>query len=143
MAEQQMVSMNVDPEIVQAIIRKNIETSLLSAMGDESEKGAILDAIVMSAIKCKVNSDGKISSYNSDNKYEYLDWKIQQVIRGATATALNEYVESKSNTFKKAIKKAVEENAGEIANNLVKAFAESAANSWRFKVNLEVDTKDD
>jgi len=138
-----MVSMNVDPEIVNAIIRKNIETSLLAAMGNESEKGAILDAIVMSSMKTKVNAEGKISNYSSDNKYEYLEVKVQQIIRGAVREALDKYVESQANPLKKAIKKAIEDNAQHIANNLVKSFAESAGSSWRYKVDLHVDTKQD
>lgn len=143
MSDTQMVSMSVDPEVVNAIIRKNIETSLLTAMGNEKEKGAVLDAIVMSAMKTKVNSDGKISSYSSDNKYEYLEIKVQQILRGAVVSALDEYVAQKESALKKKVKKSIEDNAGDIANSLVKSFAESAGTSWRFKVNLEVDTKKD
>lgn len=143
MSDTQMVSMNVDPEVVESIIRKSIQTSLLAAMGSDSDKGAILDAIVMSSMKTKVDQNGKISQYSSDNKYDYLEWKVQSVIRGATARALEEFVESKHSTFKKAIKKSIEANSATIADGLVKAFAESAADQWRFKVDLTVDTNRD
>lgn len=143
MAEQQLVSMNIDPEMVESIIKKNIQTSLLAAMGDDQQKSAVLDAIVMSALKTKVNSGGKISNYSSDNKYEYLDWKVQTMIRTAAKDALNEYVDSRSNSIKKAIKKSIESNSSKIADSLVKSFVEKADSNWQYKVNLTVNDPSD
>ncbi len=141
MADNSMVSMNVDKDVVEQMIRKNISVSLLAAMGDDRQKSTILDAIVKEALNIKVDQEGKVSQYSSYNTTNYLDWKVQNIIRGAAKEALDEFASSQQNTIKREVKRALIAQAPRIADQLVASFAESAASSWRFKVDVKVDPR--
>lgn len=136
-----MVSMSVDPGMVEAILRANIETAMVSAMGDAGEKGRILDAIVLDALGQKVDESGKVSSYNSENKHTFISVAVKRMIRKLTQEAVGEYVEAHRETLKVKIAAAIEEKAGTISDSLVDSFAAAALGDLRYKFAVNISSE--
>ena len=64
------VSLSISKELVNPIIQAKINEAIISALGGQDE---LIRKSVDAIMNTKVNDQGKVSSYSSDNKYTMLE----------------------------------------------------------------------
>ena len=135
------LSLTVSKELVVPILEAKIKAALTAAMGGEQE---ILNKILDSVIHQKVNSEGKIGHYPSDNKYDWFDIVITKTIQDEIKESIKEEVKLQGKVIKDAVRKYLKTASGSnaIARALVDGLEKSFENNWRNKFNIEFKLKE-
>lgn len=113
------ISLTISKEIVNPIVNAKIQEAILSAMGG----GDILIAKAVDYLfNQKVDSNGKISTYQSDNKYTWLEVNVTNQIRKAVEDATKEVLLSRQDILKAAIIKQLSSKKGieQLAEAIIK-----------------------
>ncbi|MDP4158192.1 MAG: hypothetical protein Q8911_00305 [Bacillota bacterium] len=137
-----MINLGISEDMVKPILEKQIQAAILANMGNPEE---LIRNVVSTALRQKVDKDGKVSSYSSDNRYDYLDVLVGKTIRKAAEDSLTEWLKENSQMVKALV--IQEMNKPERQNSLVGAFAKSVEDSlkcsWRFNCDVRFDKIDD
>lgn len=132
---EKMMSLEINESMVKPIIEKQIQAAILANIGNPEE---LISKTVAIAMKQKVSSNGNISSYSSDNRYDYLEILTSNAIREAAKETLQEWLKDNKQLVKAMV--IQEMNKPERQGSLVKAFAdaveESLNCSWRFNCDI-------
>lgn len=137
------LSLTVSKELVIPILEAKIKAAIATAMGGEEE---LLDKVLNSIINQKVDKDGKISSYSSDNKYSWFDVTVTKTIQQQIKESIIEEVKEQGDVIKEAVKKFIKSSAGSnlIAQAMVDGMNKSFESSWmtNFKIDFKYLNKD-
>lgn len=119
-----MVNLNVDQRIIAPIIQKQIQAAIVAGL---SNGRPIIESAVAAALDRKCNSEGTQSSYQSDNKYAWLEVMATKSIQDAAREALVEYFKANRDAVKKAVIREI--TKAERKQSLAKAFADAVEKS--------------
>lgn len=119
-AVENMVNLNVDQRLIAPIIQKQIQAAIVAGL--ETGRG-LLEQAVATALRQKVAATGSVSSYSSDNRYEWLEVMASQAIQAAAKEALEEYFKTNADAVKKAVIREI--TKAERKQSLAKAFADA------------------
>lgn len=117
--ENQNVSLTISKEIVQPIVKAKIQEALINALGGGDK---LLEMVTESIFNSKVNHEGKISSYSSENKYNWLDVTVTGQVQIAVKEVVKEMLETRQAEIKAAITKQLCSKKG------IEAFAQALLN---------------
>lgn len=137
-----MINLGINEDMVKPILEKQIQTAIMANIGNPEE---LIEKVISVALKQKVDRNGDISRYSSDNEYDYLEILTGQAIREAAKEALREWLDENKQLVKKMVIK--EMNKPERQKSLVGAFANAVEDSlncsWRFKCDINFTKEDD
>jgi hypothetical protein len=132
---EKMMSLEINESMVKPIIEKQIQAAIFANIGNPEE---LIGKAVTLAMKQKVSSNGNISQYSSDNKYDYLEILTGNAIRESAKEALQEWLKDNKQLVKAMV--IQEMSKPERQGSLVKAFADavekSLSCSWMFNCNI-------
>ena len=137
------VSLTISQEIVKPIVEAKIKEALIKSFGEN--KSELLNKIIDDFLTQRVDKDGKISSYSSDNEYHYIDILLRNMINEALKDAVASWVSENKDMIKNAVyeklntKAVTRKMAGDIISGLIKA----TKNEWRFSTSFNFKSYDD
>lgn len=134
-----LATIEISDGLVEGIIRSQIETALLAAIGNDSTKAMVLDGIVKAALSDKVNDQGNKSQYSSENKHEYLTVRVRQLIQDVTRRVFQEWLTENEAELSNHIRSELNKQSRGIAGELVKGLASNATSQWQTKINVSID----
>jgi dsDNA-binding SOS-regulon protein len=135
MSKSEMVSLQINEDMVKPILEKQIQAAIVANIGDPEK---LIQKVVATALSQKVNKEGKIDQYDSYNTYDYLEVLTGQAIRKAAKEALGEWLAENQELLKIAVTKELNKPAR--LKSIVGAFADAAENSfkcdWQFNCDV-------
>jgi hypothetical protein len=133
----EMVNLTIDESMVKSVLEKQIQSAILANLGSEEE---LLRKMISLAFKQKVNREGKVGSYSSENKYDFLEALSGKAIRDASEEAMKEFLTEKKDVLKKKLVSEMSKQKNQKA--IVDAFLKSALDnfdcSWRFSCDVRL-----
>lgn len=123
----------VDKSIVEPIVSAQVAAAVASQLGDPEK---LITGLVNAALTRKVNSHGKVSQYNSENKHAFLEVLAGQVIREAARQAIEKIVAEQRPLIQTAVEEHLRRQPKKTAAAIVSAFAEGAGNRYRTAVHF-------
>ena len=81
------VQLTISKEVVTPIVEAKVKEAVLAAMGGADE---IVKNVLNGILTQKVGSDGRVSSYSTDNKYSWLDIVLTKQIKESAEQAIRE-----------------------------------------------------
>jgi len=134
--KEEMVSLKIDPEIVRNSLDKRIQAAIVSQLGNTDE---LIGGIVSLALKRKVDRDGNLGRYDSDNKYDFLEAMASKSIRQAAEEALREWLDANKAKVKNAVLKELQKPSRQ--RSIAKSFADAVENSLECSWRMSCDIK--
>lgn len=132
---EKMMSLEINEDMVKPIIENQILAAIMANIGNPEE---LIKKTVSIALKQKVDKNGKVSTYSSENRYDYLSILTEEAIRKAAKEALDEWLKSNTQLIKAMV--IQEMNKPERQNSLVAAFADAVEQSfqcsWKFSCDV-------
>ena len=125
------LNMEINDEVVKKVFEQSLNQAIVTAMGNKEDYMA---ALVNSAFSQKVDKTGKVSSYDRENRHEWLDIFVKKAIQEAGEEAILEYLDENKKTLKEQVKREMEKPENKSA--LVNAFVEAAQNAFNFSYNF-------
>jgi len=138
----EMMSLQINEDMVKPILEKQIQAAVIANIGNPEK---LIEKVVAGALSQKVNREGNVDRYSSDNKYDYLEILTTQAIRTAAKEALKQWLADNQELLKAAVIKELNKPAR--LKTIVGAFADAAEKSfksdWRFDCGVTFRPQDD
>jgi len=132
----EMMSLKINEDMVKPILEKQIQAAIMANIGNPEQ---LIQKIVSMALSYKVDQNGKVSNYNSDNRYDYIEVLTGQAIREAAKDALKEWLAENQELLKVAVTKELNKPAR--LKTIVGAFADAAEKSFKSNWSFNCDVK--
>lgn len=135
------VSIQISKEIVTPIVEAKIKDAITEALGG---KEALIRSVVDQVINQKVNHEGKVSTYSSDNKYTWTEWHFGETVKTLVKKELEKVINEQASTVKDEICKQLKTKKGSstIAAAMIGAMNKTLENAWSSKIEIAFNQKD-
>jgi uncharacterized membrane protein YheB (UPF0754 family) len=137
-----LVTLNVDPNMVSSVLEKEIQTAIVSQLGNQDK---LIAGLVKQALAEKVSSNGKKGSYESENRYDFLEILASNSIRDAAKSALKEWLEQNSYKVREAVLEELQQPSRQ--RSIALAYADAIENSlkcnWNMSCNIDFKRNED
>lgn len=104
-----LVNLSIPKEVTQPIVAAKIQEAVLAALGG-SEK--IVEGIIHNICNTKVDSEGLVSTYSSNNKQTWIDYHVTSIIQHAVKEELKRQLDAGALPIKEAMIKVMQSKAG-------------------------------
>lgn len=135
------IDLGIDPEYLEGVIRQTVNASIAEALGG---KEAVASEIIHSVLTTEVDADtGRVPRYNTTKTVSIIECYTRRVIREQAQEILEEVVEEQRGNLKKAVKKAISDEAtlGRMAASFVDSML-GETNYYRPRFEVTFEKKD-
>ena len=137
-----IVNLQISQDLIKPIIESKIKSALVEALGDEK---TIIKDMIDVYLHQKVSSNGNVSSYSSDNKYQLVDILLTKLVTEAVKESMVDWLKDKKDLLKLELSKYFETQKGK--KELIKSYADGLLNSmdrdYRFVVHFNSYNKEE
>ena len=131
----EMMSLQINEDMVKPVIEKQIEAAILANIGNPEK---LIEQVVARTLKVKVDESGKVNSSSYYNTHDYLEVITGNAIRKAAQEALQEWIKENIALVKEMVIR--EMNKPSRQKSMAQAFAnaceESLQCNWRFNCDI-------
>lgn len=135
------IDLNIDDNYLNEAVKSIVMTGIAETL----DKDKIVSGLVNTVLETKVDRDGRISSYSSDNRYTLLELYVNQMIREIVKEEMKKLIEEKRPKMQEIIRKELNKKA--TLDKFVDAFIsdnlDNLDNDWRTKISVEYEKKED
>lgn len=133
---EQLLGIQLDKQVIQNIVNNAVTTAIASALDSKND---VVAKIVKAALEVRVDKDGKVSCYSSENKYNIVEAFVQKALWEEAREAINEVINERREEIRKILRKQF--MATKTFNHFVDAFIESTKtaleNKYYTNINIE------
>lgn len=135
-----LVKLEVSNDVVRPIVEAQIRAAIVAEMSKNPQ--TLINALVTEALQFKVQADGSLSKYGSDNKYPWLSIHLGVVIREEAKRALEEMIMENRDKIKDAIKRELkkENNANQLAAAVISGMTENLQCKYTNSIQIKFDS---
>jgi len=128
------VKFEVDEKLVAPIIRDQIAAAVVAQLGNTDD---LVKRMVHLALTHKVNADGVVGQYSSENRFDFVEAISAKAIRAAAVAAVTKIVEEQKPAIQAAIEAELKKSPKKTAAAVIDAFVEGAKNPYRLTCNFQ------
>lgn len=132
----------IPKELLEPFIKEAVSVSILGALGDGSK---LIVQAIQETLQKKVDKNGDVSKYSSNNKYSLVDILAQREIKKIVVAVLEEYATSLRPQIEEGIRKALNADAEGLGAALYERYMKEVYRELRIKPHKSVleDDEDD
>ncbi|PQM29433.1 hypothetical protein CVO77_00400 [Sphingopyxis lindanitolerans] len=125
----------VDEKLVEPIIRDQIATAVIAQIGDPT---ALIRHCIEQTLKQKVSSNGTISTYSSENKFDFIEVLSANAIRAAAKAAVEKIAQDAAPQIEAEISRQIKAAPKKTAAAIMAGFMGLAGqpNNYRLTANF-------
>lgn len=131
------LNLDIDDDYLAEAIKNTVMTGIVESL----DKDKIVSGLVNTVLETKVDENGCISRYSSDNQYTILELYVKDMIRETVKEEMKKIVEEKKPQIQESIRKELNKKA--TLNKFIDAFIssnlENLDNSWKTKINIDYE----
>ena len=131
------IDLNVDNNYLNEAVKSIVMTGIAETL----DKDKIVNGLVKAVLETKVDEEGRISSYSSDNRYTLLEVYVNNIIREVVKEEMKKLVEEKRTKMQEIIRRELNKRAtldkfvdAFISNNL-----DNLDSNWKTKISVEYE----
>ncbi len=131
------IDLNVDNNYLNEAVKSIVMTGIVETL----DKDKIVNGLVKAVLETKVDKEGRISSYSSDNRYTLLEVYVNNIIREIVKEEMKKLVEEKRTKMQEIIRRELNKRAtldkfvdAFISNNL-----DNLDSNWKTKISVEYE----
>lgn len=102
------MSLEISQEYIDSLTKDLLEQSLIETL---DAKNTIVQSIVSNVLSARVDENGRVSNYNSDNKYTFLEHLVRKMIREEALSVTEEVLKERRKEIRDTIKKEMNKKA--------------------------------
>lgn len=129
----------IPKDVIEPIVQARIQAGIVEALSRSQD---LIEAAVTAALTQKVDRSGKVSGYNSENKYTLLESLANQYIQEAARKALNEHLVSAADAIRVRVRKELEKKSSVLAAALVDGLAKSVDTTYGLSLTISLKDRE-
>ena len=131
------IDLNVDNNYLNEAVKSIVMTGIAETL----DKDKIVNGLVKAVLETKVDKEGRISSYSSDNRYTLLEVYVNNIIREIVKEEMKKLVEEKRTKMQEIIRREL--NKRSTLDKFVDAFIsnnlDNLDSNWKTKISVEYE----
>jgi hypothetical protein len=131
-----LATFNVDEKLVKEIASQALTAAVAKQLGDPE---ALISSLMGRLLTVKVDSEGNISSYSSENKYTFIEAETQKMLRECCRDVMKEWLAGKKDIIKKTLEKELDKPAH--MKSIAKAIIDATGKALEFNSNFQCNVK--
>ena len=136
-----MVTLNISEKMLNPVIEKQVKLMMAEMLGGKDE---IVNKVITTILKTKVDENGKPSSYSSSKTF--IEWLLLDEVKKLVRELIEEELRSRTGEIKAAIKKKLRSEKGGsiVADALLNGLNETFKYGWtsNIQVSFEPPSRD-
>lgn len=136
------MTLEISQDYIDNLAKNLVEESLIETLNGKDD---IVKQIVSSILSVKVDENGKVSNYSNDNRYTYLQYLVNKMIKEEVIDVAKEVLNEKRAEIRETIKKEMSKKA--TIDNFYQAFYGSIIDNldckYNTKIEINIDKKKD
>ena len=136
-----MVSLNISEKMLSPVIEQQVKLMMTEMLGGKDE---IVNKVITTILKTKVDENGKPSSYSSSKTF--IEWLLLDEVTKLVRELIEEELRSRTGEIKAAIKKKLRSEKGGsiVADALLNGLNETFKYGWtsNIQVSFEPPSRD-
>lgn len=134
------VQITINRELIEPIVRSKIQAAIISEL--EKTPGVVL-RMVTEALDEKVDEKGVKGSYDSYNKYSFIERQCTMTIQNMVKGAIMQWFDKNKPQIEKTIDAEIRKRTKQLSVDLAKSLADQATSGFRFNITLSKYTERD
>lgn len=129
------IDLNIDDNYLNEAVKSIVMTGIAESL----DKDKIVSGLVNTVLETKVNKDGCISRYDSDNTYTLLEVYVNKLIRDIAKEEMKKLVEEKRPKMQEIIRKELNKKAtlDKFVDAFISSNLDNLDSNWRTKISIE------
>lgn len=138
-----IVGLNLD--IDDDYLAEAIKNTVMTGIAETLDKDKIVSGLVNTVLETKVDKNGCISRYSSDNIYTLLELYVNKMLRDVIKEEMKKLVEEKRPKLQEIIRKELNKKAtiDKFVNAFISSNLNNLDNDWRTKISVEYEKNKD
>lgn len=136
------VNLNVDKDYLQEAVKQTVLMGISESLNGKNE---IVSQIVKSVLDTKVDEQGRISSYSSDNKYTLLEIYVKNMLTEVVKEEIKNMIEAKRGECAEIIRKELNKkvNLNKFVDSFISSTSKSLDSSWKTTININYEKQNE
>lgn len=132
------LDLNINQDYLENAVRQSVMMGIAESLNGKNE---IVSQIVRMVLSQKVDKNGKVSSYSSDNKYTLLEYYVMKLLNEVTAEEMQKMVDEHREEITKAIRTelAKKVNYNKFVDAFINNVSSAVSNSWCPKIEVKFE----
>lgn len=127
-------TLQVPKDVIDAIVKAEINSKVVAAIGQDN----IMRSAINTVFNAKVDQNGSIHSYNSNNTTPWIDWAIGNALREAVKAAIVETLAEQKEAMKKHLAAELSKKNSPLAKNIADTLINGFVDGSRLQYSLAV-----
>ena len=135
-----MVSLNISEKMLSPVIEQQVKLMMTEMLGGKDE---IVNKVITTILKTKVDENGKPSSYSSSKTF--IEWLLLDEVTKLVRELIEEELRSRTGEIKAAIKKKLRSEKGGsiVADALLNGLNETFKHGWTSNIQVSFEPRRD
>lgn len=140
-----IAGINLDLDIDNNYLDEAVKNTVYTAIVETLDKDKIVSGLVNTVLETKVDKNGDISSYRSENTYTLLEVHLNRIIKDLVKEEIKKLVEEKRPKMQEIIRKELNKKAtiDKFVDAFLKCNLDNLDNDWRTKISVEYEKRKD
>lgn len=130
-----LVNLSIPKEVTNPIVSAKIQEAVLAALGGTDN---IIKGVVNHICNTKVNKDGKVDTYNSNNSETWMDFHVTSILQKTIKEEIAKQLTVGAEQIKEELVKQLQtrKGASKVASALLDSFNGTFSSEWRSKIEV-------
>ncbi len=128
------MSLEISQDYIDNLTKDLLKQSLIETL---DAKNTIVEGIVSQILSVKVNEHGQVDSWSSANKYTFLEYLVNKMVRDEVKSVAEEVLNEKRDDIRKAIRKEMTKQS--TIDKFYGAFVDNVMTGLQDKYRTTID----
>mgnify|MGYP003292900657 FL=1 len=130
------LDLNIDNDYLTEAVKQTVIMSIAESLNGKNE---IISQIVNSVLLTKVDKEGKISSYSSDNKYTLIECYVRKVLREIAIEEIKNICEERKPEIREIIRRELTKKASaqKFVDKFFDCMVSNLESTWKTTINVD------
>lgn len=132
------LNLDIDKDYLQEAVKQTVLMGISESLNGKNE---IVSQIVNSVLNVKVDKNGIISSWESDNKQTLLEFYVKNMLTELAKEEIKNMVEEKRAEIRQTIRKELlkKVNINKFADNFIDSVSKNLDSTWKTTINIDFE----
>lgn len=130
-----LAQLTINPEMIRGVVETQIQAAIVAQL---QQTPNLIESVVAMAMKTKVNEQGRIGQYSSDNRYDLISVLCRNAIQEYAQIAVREWVQEQKPEIVKAIRKHLTATKTKVVQQFVAAAEKALSPDFYISCSLKL-----
>ncbi|MDX5475050.1 MAG: hypothetical protein LPK00_05880 [Bacillaceae bacterium] len=132
------LDLKIDEKYIGQIVQGVVQSSIAEALGAKDE---LVSTAVKTMLMTKVDKNGKVSNYSSDNKFNLIDYYVHKTVTEMCKEMALEIIQEHRDSIKQELKKQLSSNRSieAFTKTMIDNVVGNLENEWRPSISVNFE----